>query len=50
MVEAEGEPIYNNTAFLIDFRTGNGEKEFNVTLDLPTAAVPGKEGGEERLG
>eukprot|EP00094_Tigriopus_californicus_P007480 TCALIF_07202-PA protein Name:"Similar to CUBN Cubilin (Canis familiaris)" AED:0.20 eAED:0.21 QI:0/0.76/0.57/0.97/0.85/0.88/35/0/3998 len=42
LVEAEGVPVHNNTAFLLDLRKTRA-MEFNVTLDVPEFAVPGSE-------
>jgi CD109 antigen len=43
LVESEGEPIYNNTAFLLDFRSAETERDINLTINLPRTAVPGSE-------
>ena len=34
--------MFNNTAILLDFRSG-GEKDINITLDMPRAAVKGSQ-------
>ena len=43
LVESEGEPMFNNTAFLLDFRNSETEKDINLTVNLPRTAVPGSE-------
>ena len=43
LVESEGEPMFNNTAFLLDFRSSETEKDINLTVNLPPTAVPGSE-------
>ena len=43
LVESEGEPMFNNTAFFLDFRDSETEKDVNLTVNLPRTAVPGSE-------
>lgn len=43
LVESEGEPMFNNTAFFFDFRNSETEKDINLTVNLPPTAVPGSE-------
>ena len=35
--------MFNNTAFLLDFRSSETEKDINLTVNLPPTAVPGSE-------
>ena len=43
LVESEGEPMFNNTAFFLDFRDSETEKDVNLTVNLPRTFVPGSE-------
>ncbi len=43
LVESEGEPMFNNTAFLFDFRNAETEKDVNVSITIPRTAVEGSE-------